>query len=690
MADRLKITELDFDQIKSNLKSFLKQQSEFQDYDFEGAGLNILLDILAYNTHYNAYYLNMIANESFLDSAMLRNSVVSHAKRYGYIPRSATAPRAVVNITVDSGNSTPGTLSLPKGYTVVSDLIDNRVFNFVTLQNYSVNKTANNFVFSNIPVYEGQYLTYSYNFEASSNPKQLFRIPDNSIDTSTISVSVQRSTSNTDSEIYNLVTDVLTVESEQPVYYLQEGQDGYYEIYFGDDVVGKSLPDGAVVTLNYISTNGVAGNMANNFVAGSSVGGYTNITVSSVNKAIGGQYRESVDSIKQNAPLQFLSQNRAVTKNDYVRLILQKYPSFQSVNVWGGEENDPPVYGKVFISAKPSLGFEVTDTEKQYVIENILKPVGIMTVSPEFVNVDYNYLKVMSEVYFDPTQTSQTENDLQTSVRNIILNWSNTYLNQFNSYVRYSALETSINNYSKSIVSNEVEFMLGKKFRPDLANSQTYTLDFGVELERGTTYDNFYSTPTFGIIDGEDVTRQCFFEEIPSSYTGIESITVTNPGYNYTSIPTITIVGDGQGAKAHATIVNGKISKITVDNPGIGYTSAVVQITGSGQSGQADAILEGRYGTIRMAYYKLDATTSKNVKVIYNSNVNDGVVGIIDYVLGKITIQNFNPVGVDNDFGDIMIFMRPKSNIIQSKLNKMVVLDNEDPTSIVVKTVKTS
>jgi hypothetical protein len=222
-------------------------------------------------------------------------------------------------------------------------------------------------------------------------------------------------------------------------------------------------------------------------------------------------------------------------------------------------------------------------------------------------------------------------------------------------------------------------------------NPQTYTLDFGVELERGTTYDNFYSTPTFGIIDEEEVTIQCFFEEIPSSYTGLESVTVTNPGYNYTSTPTITIIGDGQGAKAYATIVNGKISKITVTNPGIGYTSAVVQITGGGgQLGQADVVLEGRYGSIRMAYYKLETTTSKNVKVIYNSNVNSGIVGIIDYSLGKITLNNFNPVSVDNDFGNIMIFMRPKSNIIQSKLNKMVVLDNEDPTSIVVKTVKTS
>lgn len=691
MADRLNVSELDFDQIKSSLKSFLKQQSEFQDYDFEGAGLNILLDILSYNTHYNAYYLNMVANESFLDSAMLRNSVVSHAKRYGYVPHSVASPRAIVDITVDSGSATSGVLTIPKGYAVISDLIDNRSYNFVTLENYTIGKTGNNFVFTNVPIYEGEFLTYTYNYDASSNPKQIFRIPDTTADTNSLTVTVQQSTSNTDSIVYSLSTDVLTVGSTDPVYFLQEGQDGFYEIYFGDDIVGKALPDGAVVTLSYIATNGSAANMANNFIATASIGGYTNIQVSSISSAVGGDERQSVDSIKQTAPLQFLSQNRAVTKNDYVRLIHEKYPSFEAVNVWGGEENNPPVYGKIFISAKPALGFEVTDTEKQYIINNILKPISILTVTPEFVDVDYNYLKAVVEVYYDPTQTTLTETDMQSSIRNIVIDWSNTNLNEFNSYVRYSTLETNISNFSKSIISDEVEFMIGKKFRPDLINPQSYTLDFGVELQRGTTYDNFYSTPTFGVIDEEGVTRTCFFEEIPSSYTGLEAVTVTNPGYGYTTTPTVTVVGDGQGAQAYATIVNGKISKITVTNPGIGYTSAVIQITGGGgQLGQGEAVLEGRYGKIRMAYYKLDATSSQNVKVIFNANLNEGIIGTIDYALGKITLNSFNPVSVNNDFGDIMIFMRPKSNIIQSKLNKMVVLDESDPTSIVVKTTKTS
>lgn len=691
MTDRLNVTGLDFDQIKDNLKSFLKQQTEFQDYDFEGSGLSVLLNILAYNTHYNAYYLNMLANESFMDSAVLRNSVVSHAKKYGYVPHSTTSPRALVNVTVNSGSSTPGYLTLPKGYVFISDIIDNKAYNFVTLNETTVAKTANNFVFNNVSIYEGLFVNYRYNYSQSSNPKQIFNIPEQNIDTTTLTVSVQQSSSNTDIVVYNRVDDVLDITANSAVYYLQEGQNGQYQIYFGDNIIGKKLPDGAIINLTYITTNGEVANKANNFIATDSISGYSNVIVSSVSSATGGHQRETVDDIKFSAPLQYLSGNRAVTKNDYIRLITQKYPSFTAVNVWGGEENNPPVYGKVFISAKPELGFEVTETEKDYVLNNIIKPMSMLTVTPVFVDVDYNYLKVESQLVYDPTKTTLSQSDLETSVRTLIENYTSQNLNKFNAYFNYSGLETSVAALSKSIVSNEIEFMIGKKFRPDLINSTSYVLDFGVELNRGTTFDNFYSTPTFGMYDEEGVIRQCFFEEIPSSYSGIESATVTNPGYGYTSTPTVTIVGDGEGATATATIVNGKLNAVTITNPGIGYTSAVIQITGgSGTLGTAEAVLEGRYGKIRASYYKLDATSSSNVKVVLNSNKNGGIIGVIDYVLGTITLNDFGPVNVNNDFGDIMIFMRPKSNIIQSKLNKMLVLDSSDPTSIVIKTTKTA
>jgi hypothetical protein len=691
MADRLNVSGLDFDTIKTNLKQFLQQQTEFQDYDFQGSGLNILLDILAYNTHYNSYYLNMVANESFLDSAILRNSVVSHAKKFGYTPRSISAPRAVIDVTVDSGSSNTGSLTIPKGYIFLSNQIDNQAYNFVTLEDMTVSKTANNFVFENLNIYEGQLVTYNYTHSQSSNPKQIFDIRDESIDTSTLTVSVRPSLSNTDVTIYTLVTDVLTVDANSEVYFLQESQNNLYQIYFGDDILGKKLPDGAIVTLQYLISDGTAANQANNFVATSTLSGFTNITVDSVNRASGGTDRETVDQIKYAAPLNFLSQNRAVTKNDYIKLIQQNYPAFEAVNVWGGEENDPPVFGKVFLAAKPANGFEITDTEKDFVINNIVKPISIMTVTPEFVDVDYNYLKVESTIVYDPTKTNLSDSDIKVGISNLIKQYADIDLNKFNAYFKYSGLESAIDSFDKAIISNEVELFVGKKFRPDLTSTDNYILDFGMELAKGTTEDNFYSTPNFNIIDEEGITRSCFFEEIPSSFSGIESITITNPGINYTSTPDVNIVGDGQGATARAVIKNGKLFNIEVITPGIGYTSAAIQITGGGgQFGAAQAVIEGRFGQLRVAYYKLDETSSTNTKVIINLNKNNGVAGTIDYTTGKILLNDFSPIDVNNDFKDVTINFRPKVNIIQSKLNKMLVLDETDLTSVSVSTIKAS
>jgi hypothetical protein len=688
MADRLNVTELDFDSIKTNLRNYLRQQSEFQDYDFEGSGLNVLLDILAYNTHYNAYYLNAIANESFMDSAALRNSVVSHAKRVGYTPRSVTAPRAVINVTIPTNNSTPGSLTIPKGYSFLTSQIDGSSYRFVTLESFTTTKTGTNFVFTGVPVYEGQFTSYSYNNSYTNNPKQLFTIPDSNVDTSTLRVTVRQSSSNNETIVYTQATEVLNLTSSSTAYYLQEGRNGQYEVYFGDNIISKKIPDGGVVTLEYLISNGAGSNRANSFTSTVSIGGYSTISVNPISAASGGSTRESVDQIKFAAPLNLLSQNRAVTKNDYIKLIQQKYPSFEAVNVWGGEENDPPVYGKVFVAAKPKLGFEVTETEKDFIKNTILKPISILTVTPEIVDIDYNYLKVTSTVFYEKSKLSVSDSELKTGITSVVQNFCSTNLNKFNSYFKYSGLESAIDSYNSSIVSNEVELFVAKKFRPALNQTDNYMLDFGFELNRGTTSDNFYSSPDFTVTDEEGVSRKCFFEEIPSSFTGLESVVVTNLGFGYTSTPTVNIVGDGTGATARAVIVNGKLSKVEVLTPGVGYTTAAIQIIGGGGSlAAASAVLEGRYGKLRISYYKTDEISSQSTKVIINKNKNEGIVGTIDYLLGKITINNFQPTSVNNSFGDIMVHIKPKINVIQSKLNKMLVLDVEDPTSVIVKTV---
>ena len=685
MADRLQVTELDFDSIKTNLKNFLKQQSEFVDYDFEGSGLSVLLDILAYNTHYNSYYVNMVANESFLDTALLRNSVVSHAKKMGYTPRSTRASKAIINVSVDSGTSNSGSLTLQTGQAFLSNLIDGRSYKFLVTDDVTVSKTGNNYNFLSVPIYEGELVSYNYTHSQSGNPTQTFVIQDANIDTTTLKISVRPSSSNTQITVYNKATEVINVSQTDAVYFLEEGRNGKYQIFFGDDVVGKKLPDGAIVTASYLITNGSIPNSANNFTVASTIGGYSTITINSTSPASGGAIRETVDEIKYAAPLSLTSQNRAVTKNDYIRLIQQKYPAFEAVNVWGGEENDPPIFGKVFISAKPKLGFEVTQTEKDYVVNKIIKPISVMTVTPEIVDVDYNYLKLISKVYYDPAKTATNSASLQTGISNTIKTYCDTELNKFNTYFKSSGLKTAVDKYSGAILSNDLEVFISKKFLPDLINSDSYVIDFGVELQQGTTLDNFYSSPNFTMMDENAISRVCYFEEIPSSYTGLESITVTNPGINYTGTPTIEIVGDGTGAQAYATIVNSKLKSITVTNPGIGYTSVAIRIIGgNGQLATADGVLQGRYGQLRIVYFKADEISSQNTKVVLNANRNNGVVGIIDYVMGKITITDFNPAAVNDVFGYLSLNIRPKATTIKSEKNKMLVLDADDPTAVVV------
>ena len=414
MVDRLRVTELDFDAIKQNLKNFLKQQSEFTDYDFDGAGLSILLDILAYNTHYNAYYLNMVANESFLDTALLRDSVVSHAKTLGYTPYSTRAPVAIVNFTIDSTTTTPATATLPEGYAFLSNQIDSKAYNFVVLNDTTVTKSNTQFFFENLQIFEGQLITYSFIYDQGSNPKQVFTLPDTNIDTTTIKVVVNPSSSNTATATYTKVTDVLDISSTSEVFFLQEERGGNFQIYFGNDVVGKALPDGAIVSVTYLVTAGTEANKANNFVATATVvdslnNGLSDFTITPVSAASGGADRESVDNIKFSAAARFSTQNRLVTFKDYETYILNNYPNIDSISVWGGEENEPPIYGKVLISMKPKENYYISEAEKRRIIDEIIKPKAIIAVQAEILDPEFLFILVDVEAQYDARKTTNTE-----------------------------------------------------------------------------------------------------------------------------------------------------------------------------------------------------------------------------------------------------------------------------------------
>ena len=681
MANRLRVTELDFDQIKNNLRTFLKQQSQFQDYDFEGAGLNILLDLLAYNTHYNAYYLNMVANESFLDTAILRDSVVSHAKMLNYVPFSYTSPKAIINITIDSGTTTPEEVTIPKGYIFLSNPIDGTSYSFVTLDQYTATKSGTSFFFENVNVYEGQLVTFNYTYTEIDNPKGIFIINDTNIDTESISVTVQPNSSNTASSIYSKVDDILDVTSESEVFFLQEGRNGNYEVYFGDGVVGKKLPDGSIVSIQYLITKGDIANGADAFIGSQLIGTYSDFTITVADVAAGGAINESVDSIKFSAAAQYATQNRLVTVKDYESYIKSKYPSVDSLSVWGGEDNIPKVFGKVYIALKPKTNYFISETEKQRIIDEIINPKAIVSVQAEIRDPQFLYILLENSVQYNAKKTALDEQTIKNNIKQAILLYKTTNLDKFNSTFIQSKLQEIIDaTNGNSIVGSETDVRVQKRFQPKLNESASYRIEYNVPLFRGTTVNKLTSTP-FTVNDITGVSRVAFFEETPQSFTGISEVQVTNPGAGYVTEPTVTISGDGTGATAKAIIVNGKIQRIDVVNRGVDYTRAIITISGgSGFGSEAVAVIDGRTGTLRTIYF--DSLAQRQ---IINSNV-----GTIDYDNGVITINSINFLTVDSDDGLVRLTIQSDKGIIQSTRDTIVTIDADDPVSILTELEKKS
>jgi hypothetical protein len=679
MADRLRVTELDFDTIKENLKTFLSQQSEFTDYDFEGSGLNILLDVLAYNTHYQAYYLNMIANESFLDTSILRDSVVSHAKTLGYVPYSRKASRAFINFTVNTSSSLASTVTIPKGYRFLSEQIDGVSYGFVALTETTVEKANNDFVFFSLPIHEGQLVSYVFSYDESSNPKQIFSLPDTNIDTSTLTVTVQPSSTNTEITVYTLATDASNTQSNSEVFYLQEGRAQTYEIYFGNNVIGKKLSDGSILNVNYLLTNGEDANKANNFVATEtlvdSLGNtQTDFIINPISAASGGAERESVDEIKFSAPTQFTTQNRLVTYSDYESYIKKNYPALDSISVWGGEDEIPAIYGTVFVSLKPKQGYFISDAEKQRIIDEIIKPKSIVAVNTIIRDPDFLYLLVNSNVLYNAKKTTLTNVQLKNVIRNAIVSYKQEFLDKFESTFVLSKIQDAIDGVdSNAIIGSEVIVRVQKRFEPTLGQSKPYTLFYNVPLHRGTITNRMTSTQ-FSVFDSNGTQREVFFEELPQSYTGIATIQVINPGQNYTTTPTVTITGDGTGATATATIVNGSLQSVTITNRGINYTRATVAITGgNGFGATADAVIDARTGSLQTVYYD-----DLSQKQIINSNA-----GTINYDDGIVTISDIRILSVSATDGFIRMSFESEKGIISTAKNTIITLDQDDPTAIV-------
>jgi hypothetical protein len=505
-SNKLKITDLEFDTIKSNLKTYLKAQDTFSDYDFEGAGMSILIDILAYNTHYMGYYANMLGNEMFLDSSALRESVISHAKHLNVIPSSAKCAAAYLNFTFTPSGS-PTSLTIEKN-TKFTSSIDGISYTFATTKSSTILPIGSTYSTTNIEVKEGKILTKQYTVD-STNTTQRFLIPNKNVDTSTIVVTVQNSAN--DSTVATYVDgnslDITTITSYQKVYFMQEIENKEYELFFGDGAVGKQLSDGNIIFIEYMVTKGSLANKASTFTASGTVAGLSsaNYTLTTATAATGGAEIQTIASLKHLAPKLYQAQKRATTTDDYKAILLSERPDIESMTVYGGEDASPAVYGKVYIAVKPTGNTAFSAATKDAIKTSILKKTNVVTVTPEIVDPIFYYLLIDATVNYDPVTLLTDSTTLKTNITTSVKNYIQDSLEKFDQKFRYSVLTSSIDNTNSSIRNSKTTIKYQMRISPTtLAVASTYTMEFNNAITKGTLTSTAFTASdgyTYTLID---------------------------------------------------------------------------------------------------------------------------------------------------------------------------------------------
>jgi len=515
----LELTDINYDAIKQNLRNFLSNQTELGDYDYDSSTMQILLNLLSYNTYMNSYYLNMVGNEMFLDSAQIRSNVVSRAKMLNYTPRSAQGPTATVQVVI-TPTDTPDFITLPKD-TKFRTTVDGTQYVFVATDTTTVN-AASGIYSTNINITEGRPFTFRYTV-SSLNPVR-YIIPADNVDTRSIVVKVQNSSTDTTITTFNNAENLTTVTATTAAYFLKENEDGRYELEFGDSVLGKALNDGNIVIIDYRTCNGTAAQGANNFTSIDSIGGYSNITVNHVSRAQGGGDKETIQSIKFNAPKNYEAQGRAVTRKDYETIVKNQFADIQAVSVWGGEDNSPPIYGRVYVSVKPFSGTLLAEDRKKTIADYLISR-NILTIEPQIVDPTYLYVKPQLTVKYNPDLTTLTAGQISTAISNAVINYETNKLGLFGQNFIGSQLIKDIYEVNNSITSIQTELYMEKKFKPNTSVRTTYTINFNNEIHN---YENV--TKAFNISSTKftyNGNANSYFDDDGSGNVRIYSLTST-------------------------------------------------------------------------------------------------------------------------------------------------------------------
>lgn len=469
----LELTDINFDGIKANLQNFLSNQTELGDYDYESSTMQILINLLSYNTYMNSYYLNMVGNEMFLDSAQIRNNVVSRSKMLGYTPRSAHGSKAVVQVTITPDDS-PAVITIPRN-TQFKSTVDGKQYIFVNEESQTMNVDSSGVYSTNLEIVEGRVFDFKY-IVSTDNP-QRYMIPADNVDTRSIKVTVQETTANSNVTTFLSADDITDLISSSPVYYLMESDDGRYELTFGDNILSKRLDDGNILNINYRVCNGSATNGASVFNNVSSIDGYSSVSVQYNSRSAGGGEKETIQSVKLNAPKNYEAQNRAVTHKDYEHVVKKQFADVSAVSVWGGEDNTPPIYGRVYVSVKPVSSTVLAEDRKKE-IKAYLSKKNVLTIEPELVDPTYLYVKPAITIKFNPDLTSLTVGELNTVAGECLINYERNTVGLFSQSFVTSQLMREFYSSNESFSSIQIELEMEKKFVPNLTQSTTYTINF--------------------------------------------------------------------------------------------------------------------------------------------------------------------------------------------------------------------